>query len=94
MFRVCSTLFHVMYVYYCTFSYESCCWVDLVSHDGRGWKLGAAIDLMRRSDTGHINSSPISESLPVQFMEKGCTYALQIPGRRIDVKIWDISVFP
>ena len=62
-------------------SYESCCWVGLDSHDGRSWKLAAAIDMNIRPDTGRINSSPIAESLPVQFMEKGCShYVLQIPG--------------
>ncbi|XP_072048907.1 uncharacterized protein [Amphiura filiformis] len=58
--------------------FSSCCWIS-INNGGGSWSLEASVDLTRRSDTGLINSSPITAMTPIIRVQYGCNYNLHIP---------------
>ena len=60
------------------FRYSSCCWISLNS-GGSSWSLSTTVNLTRRADTGQINSSPVSASIPIVRVQKGCSQVIRIP---------------
>ncbi|XP_072040586.1 uncharacterized protein [Amphiura filiformis] len=67
-----------------TVYFNQCCWIGpLVNapkyHTNQGYKMMTEIDLRPRPDTGRINSSPITEHIPVQLLHSGCKYWFEIP---------------
>lgn len=51
------------------------------------WQLRVSGSLVPRSDTGHINSSPITDMLPVVHLQQGCGQAIRIPGITVSVEV-------
>ncbi|VDI51811.1 Hypothetical predicted protein, partial [Mytilus galloprovincialis] len=62
------------------FGLTGCCWLPLneAGYEA-GYILRARVDLTNRSDTGRINSSPISAMQPVFRLNQGCDYTIKIP---------------
>ncbi|XP_076071097.1 adhesion G protein-coupled receptor B1-like [Mytilus galloprovincialis] len=61
------------------FGYEDCCWIDLVeSGSSKAIFMLTEADLTIRSDTGMINTSPISAMQPVVRVKQGCSYSIHI----------------
>ena len=60
------------------FRYSRCCWVSLNSGGG-SWSLSTTVNLTRRADTGQINSSPVSASIPIIRVQSGCSQVIRIP---------------
>ncbi|CAC5402764.1 unnamed protein product [Mytilus coruscus] len=64
----------------CQFGLTGCCWIPLnEAGAAAGYILRARADLTTRSDTGRINSSPISAMQPVFRLNQGCEYTIKIP---------------
>ncbi|CAG2206265.1 unnamed protein product [Mytilus edulis] len=62
------------------FGLTGCCWLPLNEAGAEaGYILRARVDLTNRSDTGRINSSPISAMQPVFRLNQGCDYIIKIP---------------
>lgn len=58
-----------------------CCWLPLNEAGAEaGYILRARAVLTNRSDTGRINSSPISAIQPVFRLNQRCDYTIKIPG--------------
>ena len=60
------------------YRYSDCCWISLNS-GGRSWSLSTTVNLTRRADTGQINSSPVSTSMPIIRVQSGCSQVIRIP---------------
>ena len=64
----------------CLISYSSCCWISLSQYAGSSsWRVETTVDLTRRSDTGRINSSPLSRSAAFVRFHEGCPQSIRIP---------------
>ncbi|XP_066022023.1 integrin beta-like protein A [Pocillopora verrucosa] len=60
--------------------YQSCCWIsNLVRYANSQWSVSTKISLYRRSDSGKINSSPVSKSPAIARFQQGCQRSLIIP---------------
>ena len=60
--------------------YQSCCWIsNLVRYADSQWSVSTKISLSRRSDSGKINSSPVSKSPAIVRFQQGCHKSLTIP---------------
>lgn len=69
-------------IYFCIFmicSFTSCCWINLVEGGG-SWMMRTIVNLTNRTDSGQINSSPVSAMQPIVRFNHGCDYTLNIPG--------------
>jgi hypothetical protein len=56
-------------------------WIYLVIAGGSAsWELRVKGNLTQRSDTGLINTSPISSMPPVVRLQHGCNHTIQIPS--------------
>ncbi|XP_067017039.1 uncharacterized protein [Acropora muricata] len=61
-------------------SYQGCCWISsLVKYPDGNWLVTTTINLTRRSDTGRINSSPVSKSPAIIRFKEGCLQSFRIP---------------
>ncbi|XP_015763770.1 PREDICTED: integrin beta-like protein A isoform X1 [Acropora digitifera] len=61
-------------------SYQGCCWISsLVKYPNGYWLVKTTINLTRRSDTGRINSSPVSKSPAIIRFKEGCPQSFRIP---------------
>ncbi|XP_074622578.1 uncharacterized protein LOC141880862 isoform X5 [Acropora palmata] len=61
-------------------SYQGCCWISsLVKYPDGNWLVTTTINLTRRSDTGRINSSPVSKSPAIIRFKEGCPQSFRIP---------------
>ncbi|XP_071821080.1 uncharacterized protein [Apostichopus japonicus] len=59
--------------------FSGCCWISLRNDAGGDWFLMAAIDLSVRNDTGRINSSPTTTTLPILRYHQECHNTITIP---------------
>ena len=60
--------------------YQSCCWIsNLVRYADSQWSVTTNISLSKRSDSGKINSSPVSKSPAIVRFQQGCQKSLTIP---------------
>nr|XP_058972744.1 integrin beta-like protein C [Pocillopora verrucosa] len=60
--------------------YQSCCWIsNLVRYADSQWSVSTKISLSRRSDSGKVNSSPVSKSPAIVRFQQGCQKSLKIP---------------
>ena len=60
--------------------YQSCCWIsNLVRYADSQWSVSTKIRLSRRSDSGKVNSSPVSKSPAIVRFQQGCQKSLKIP---------------
>ncbi|XP_044165773.1 uncharacterized protein LOC114963338 isoform X8 [Acropora millepora] len=61
-------------------SYQGCCWISsLVKYPDGNWLVSTTVNLTRRSDTGRINSSPVSKSPAIIRFREGCPQSFRIP---------------
>ena len=62
-------------------SYTDCCWSGHTgSENGAGnFSLSATMNLTARSDTGTINSSPVSGSIPIIRQPSNCPRVITFP---------------
>ncbi|XP_067017043.1 CUB and sushi domain-containing protein 3-like isoform X1 [Acropora muricata] len=61
-------------------SYQGCCWISsLVKYPDGSWLVSTTVNLTRRSDTGRINSSPVSKSPAIIRFKEGCPQSFRIP---------------
>ncbi|XP_068694611.1 uncharacterized protein [Montipora foliosa] len=61
-------------------SYQGCCWISsLVKYPDGNWLVSTTVNLTRRSDTGKINSSPVSKSPAIVRFKEGCPQSFRIP---------------
>ncbi|XP_052078889.1 adhesion G protein-coupled receptor B1-like [Mytilus californianus] len=61
------------------FGYEACCWKDLVEGgDLKTISMVTKVDLTIRTDTGMVNTSPISAIQPVVRVKQGCSFSIHI----------------
>ncbi|KAK2559237.1 Integrin beta-like protein A [Acropora cervicornis] len=61
-------------------SYQGCCWISsLVKYPDGNWLVSTTVNLTRRSDTGRINSSPVSKSPAIIRFKEGCPQSFRIP---------------
>ena len=69
-------------------------WITLVSGGGN-WELRTTANLTRRSDTGQVNSSPVSAMQPIVRIQHGCNASIAIPGNEFHsyLIVIDTSVF-
>ncbi|KAJ8025089.1 Teneurin-3 [Holothuria leucospilota] len=58
--------------------FSGCCWISL-RNGGSSWDLGALVNLTVRSDTGLINSSPTTTTMPIVRFQRECNNTIQIP---------------
>ncbi|XP_033629604.1 uncharacterized protein LOC117291797 [Asterias rubens] len=71
-------------------NFEECCWLTEIANngqqvsEGRGWNLASRVDISPRPDNNKVNSPPVSLSLPVYRMKKGCPGVLYIPASDLD----------
>ena len=65
----------------CTFyfRYSRWFWISLNSGKSLYWSLSTTVNLTRRADTGQINSSPVSASIPIVRVQSGCSQVIRIP---------------
>eukprot|EP00118_Oscarella_pearsei_P021145 m.235962 g.235962 ORF g.235962 m.235962 type:complete len:1784 (+) comp40130_c0_seq16:813-6164(+) len=59
-------------------SYTGSAWIGGLVSGGGSWAVPTTVDLSVRTDTGKINSSPISATAPIIRLQKGCSYSLLI----------------
>ena len=61
-------------------SYQGCCWIGSLSRYPNGnWLVSTIVNLTRRTDSGRINSSPVSKSPAIVRFQEGCSQSLRIP---------------
>ncbi|XP_067057395.1 uncharacterized protein [Acropora muricata] len=61
-------------------SYHGCCWISsLAKYPAGNWLVSTTVNLTRRSDTGRINSSPVSKGPVIIRFEEGCPQSFRIP---------------
>ena len=61
------------------FSYQGCCWISLSRYSSGSWLVSTIVNLTQRSDSGKINSSPVSRSPAIVRFQEGCPQFLRIP---------------
>ena len=71
-------LYHYLFFIMPFCSFSSCCWMTLV-YGGSKWHVSSTVNLTQRSDTGNINSSPVSASSPIVRLQQGCPTVITIP---------------
>ena len=55
-------------------------WIAVNYARTASWEVRVKGNLTRRSDTGRINFSPISNMPPIIRLQHGCNYTITIPG--------------
>ena len=61
--------------------FGSCCWIGSLVVGRHGyWELRVKGTLTTRTDTGSVNSSPVSAISPVLRLLHGCSHTIRIPG--------------
>ena len=59
-----------------TIGFASCCWIQPFS--GGSWSLATTLSLVKRNDTGKINSSPRAITAPVIRLQEGCNHTIPL----------------
>ncbi|PIK60591.1 hypothetical protein BSL78_02527 [Apostichopus japonicus] len=60
--------------------YFSCCWIGVLNYERpRRWKMLTKVDLTPRPDNQQLNSSPMTSSLPLLRIQRGCDFIVDIP---------------
>lgn len=60
--------------------YFSCCWIGVLNYERpRRWRMLTRIDLNPRPDNGLLNTSPVTSSLPLLRIQRGCEFIVDIP---------------
>lgn len=84
MYGSYSTLFNVPSTPSYEISFANAAWIDLVTYGvgaspNKTWELRLKLDTTVRSDTGKVNSSPITQMFPLVYIRVGMRYPLVIP---------------
>ena len=58
-----------------TIGFTGCCWISSV---GGSWSLSTRLSLVKRNDTGRINSTPRAITAPVIRLQEGCNHTLAL----------------
>ena len=60
-------------------SFTGCCWISLYNGMAPAWEIPVSINSLVRTDTGKINSSPITKMFPVIRIRSGLQQKITIP---------------
>lgn len=82
---VCSKLFCLIV------RFGSCCWIGSLVAGGGSWQLRVKGTLTTRTDTGSVNSSPVSAISPVVRLLHGCSHTIRIPGMLVKVHMLTLT---
>lgn len=72
---------HACILYHSFFSFKGSAWISsIINMRGGDWMLRTTASLVKRNDTGKINSSPKSVMQPIVRLQLGCNHTITIPG--------------
>ena len=74
------------------FRFGSCCWINSLVAGGGYWELRVKGTLTTRTDTGSVNSSPVSAISPVLRLLHGCSHTIRIPGMLVKLGMLTLTV--